>query len=203
MKIMVVGGGGREHAIIKTLKKKSGGYGALCAAWKRRHRRRRGLRPEEANDIDRTGGLFSRIRRRTLPWSPRKTRWLWRGGRIGRAGIPCFGPNVRAALIESRQGLREIYDEKNGNPTAAYEILTMRRRRFAIWRTCPCRRRQGGRPRARKRRYHCGNPGERQIAPYRRDDWARLRRKRRARRDRGMSRGPRWFQCLPSQIGKH
>ena len=123
MKIMVIGGGGREHAIIKKLRQSprvteiyalpgNGGIaqdavcvpiGAMDIAAQ--------VRFAQENGID-----FAVI----APDDP-----LVAGAvdALREAGIPCFGPDRRAAIIEGSKVFSKELMKKYGIPTAAYEVF--------------------------------------------------------------------------------
>ena len=124
MKLMVVGGGGREHAIIKSLKKNpdvteiyalpgNGGIAAdaVCVAI--------GATDIEAqvkfakdNSID-----FAVV-------APDDPLVLGAVDALEAAGVPCFGPNKAAAILEGSKVFSKNLMKKYGIPTAAYEVFT-------------------------------------------------------------------------------
>lgn len=124
MKIMVVGGGGREHAIIKKLKENSGidmlfalpGNGgmaadAICVNI-------------SATDID---GIVSFARENGIDYAivaPDDPLVLGCVDRLNEIGVPCFGPNAKAAIIEGSKAFSKNLMKKYAIPTAAYEVFT-------------------------------------------------------------------------------
>ena len=124
MKLMVVGGGGREHAIIKSLKKNpdvteiyalpgNGGIAAdaVCVGI--------GATDIEAqvkfaleNGID-----FAVV-------APDDPLVLGAVDALEAAGVPCFGPNKAAAILEGSKVFSKNLMKKYGIPTAAYEVFT-------------------------------------------------------------------------------
>ena len=123
MKILVVGGGGREHAIIKTLKKSprvseifaapgNGGIAAdaVCTGI--------GAKDLEAittfakeNAID-----FAVV-------APDDPLVLGAVDMLEAAGIPCFGPNKAAAILEGSKVFSKDLMKKYNIPTAAYRVF--------------------------------------------------------------------------------
>ena len=107
MKVLVVGGGGREHAIIKKLKENktisqifalpgNGGMAkdATCVNI-------------SATDLD---GIVSFAKENTVDYAvvaPDDPLVLGCVDRLNEIGVPCFGPNANAAIIEG-----SISDEK-------------------------------------------------------------------------------------------
>lgn len=124
MKIMVIGGGGREHAIIKALKKNpelrsiyalpgNGGIAkdAVCV-------------PIDAKDVEaqvrfarETGIDFAVV-------APDDPLVLGAVDALEEAGIPCFGPEAKAAIIEGSKVFSKNLMKKYGIPTAAYAIFS-------------------------------------------------------------------------------
>ena len=123
MKLLVVGGGGREHAIIKKLKENpsvtqiiaapgNGGIAAdaVCV-------------PVGAKDID---GLVALAQREPVDYAvvaPDDPLVLGAVDALTAAGIPCFGPNRAAAIIEGSKVFSKHLMKKYGIPTAAYETF--------------------------------------------------------------------------------
>lgn len=123
MKIMVVGGGGREHAIIKKLKESknvseiyalpgNGGIAAdaVCV-------------DIGAKEIDKivefavTNGIEYAV---VAPDDPLV---LGAVDALNAAGIPCFGPDKKAAIIEGSKVFSKELMKKYHIPTAAYEVF--------------------------------------------------------------------------------
>ncbi len=124
MKLMVVGGGGREHAIVKKLKEDpevetiyavpgNGGIAqdAVCV-------------PEiGAKEIDK---LVSFAREKDIDFAvvaPDDPLVMGAVDALEAAGIPCFGPRKRAALIEGSKAFAKDLMLRYGIPTANCEIF--------------------------------------------------------------------------------
>ncbi|MBQ2001544.1 MAG: phosphoribosylamine--glycine ligase [Clostridia bacterium] len=123
MKIMVVGGGGREHAIIKKLKKSekvteifalpgNGGIAAdaVCVNI-------------GAKDID---GIVNFAKENKIDYAvvaPDDPLVLGCVDALNKIGVPCFGPNADAAIIEGSKVFSKNLMKKYGIPTAQYEIF--------------------------------------------------------------------------------
>ena len=125
MKLAVVGGGGREHVIIKTLKKNktidtiyaipgNGGIArdAICV-------------PDiKATDID---GVVSFCEDKKIDYvvvAPDDPLVLGMVDALKAAGIPAFGPEKKAAIIEGSKVFSKNLMKKYGIPTAQYEVFT-------------------------------------------------------------------------------
>ncbi len=122
--VMVVGGGGREHAIIKTLKKNkditriyalpgNGGIAAdaECVAI-------------GAKDID---GIVEFARTHSIDYAvvaPDDPLVLGAVDALSAIGIPCFGPEAKAAIIEGSKVFSKNLMKKYNIPTAAFEVFT-------------------------------------------------------------------------------
>lgn len=124
MKIMVIGGGGREHAIIKKLKQSpkvdiiyaspgNGGIArdAVCT----------GIGATYVSailDFARNNGIdFSVV-------APDDPLVLGLVDELEKIGIPCFGPNKAAAIIEGSKVFSKNLMKKYSIPTAGYEVFT-------------------------------------------------------------------------------
>lgn len=124
MKILVVGGGGREHAIIKKLKENkdiekiyaapgNGGIAAdaECVAI--------GAKEIEA--------LVAFAKEQTIDYcvvAPDDPLVLGAVDAMNEAGVPCFGPNKAAAIIEGSKVFSKNLMKKYGIPTAEYETFS-------------------------------------------------------------------------------
>ncbi len=124
MKIMVVGGGGREHAIIKKLKENkditkiyalpgNGGMkdDAECVAI-------------GAKDIP---AIVDFAKVNAIDFAvvaPDDPLVLGCVDALEEIGVPCFGPNKPAAIIEGSKVFSKNLMKKYGIPTAAYEVFS-------------------------------------------------------------------------------
>jgi phosphoribosylamine--glycine ligase len=123
MKIMVVGGGGREHAIIKALKKNKSvetifalpGNGGIAADAT--------CVDIGAKDIDAIVkfALDNKIDYAVV--APDDPLVLGAVDALNAVGIPCFGPDKKAAIIEGSKAFSKDLMKKYNIPTAAYEIF--------------------------------------------------------------------------------
>ncbi len=124
MDILVVGGGGREHAVIKALKKsrRAGkiyalpGNGGIAADAE--------CVPVKATDID---GILSFARAKKVDFAvvtPDDPLVLGCVDALESVGVPCFGPNKAAAIIEGSKVFSKELMKKYNIPTAASETFT-------------------------------------------------------------------------------
>ena len=137
MKILVVGGGGREHAIIRKLKENkavetvyalpgNGGIArdAVCV-------------PIGACDID---GIVAFAKENGVDYAvvaPDDPLVLGCVDRLEEAGIPCFGPEAKAAIIEGSKVFSKNLMKKYGIPTAAFEVFDDMEKALAYLETAP------------------------------------------------------------------
>ncbi|MBQ7309277.1 MAG: phosphoribosylamine--glycine ligase [Clostridia bacterium] len=137
MKLMVVGGGGREHAIIKKLKENpaveviyalpgNGGIAAdaICT----------GI---GAKDID---AIVRFAKENAIDFAvvaPDDPLVLGAVDALEAIGIPCFGPNKDAAIIEGSKVFSKNLMKKYGIPTAAYEVFDNMEAALAYLETAP------------------------------------------------------------------
>ena len=137
MRILVVGGGGREHTIIKKLRENksiteifalpgNGGMAkdATCVNI-------------GATDLD---GIVAFAKENAIDYAvvaPDDPLVLGCVDRLGELGIPCFGPDAKAAIIEGSKAFSKDLMKKYNIPTAAYEIFTEIDKALEYVKTCP------------------------------------------------------------------
>ncbi len=137
MKLMVIGGGGREHAIIKKLKENKDvekiyalpGNGGIA------------LDAEcvniSATDID---GIVAFAKDNAIDYAvvaPDDPLVLGCVDALNAIGIPCFGPNKNAAIIEGSKVFSKNLMKKYGIPTAQYEVFTDAEKALEYVKTAP------------------------------------------------------------------
>ena len=137
MKVMVIGGGGREHAIIKKLRESSeitelyalpgnGGIAsdAVCV-------------DIGAKDIATQVKFAVENKIDYAVVAPDDPLCLGAVDELTAAGIPCFGPDKRAAIIEGSKVFSKNLMKKYGIPTAAYEVFDDESAALAYLETAP------------------------------------------------------------------
>ena len=135
MDILVVGGGGREHAVIKALKasRRAGkiyalpGNGGIAADAE--------CVPIKATDI---AGIVEFARTKNVDFAvvtPDDPLVLGCVDALEAVGVPCFGPNKNAAIIEGSKVFSKNLMKKYGIPTAASETFTSAQEALAYLRT--------------------------------------------------------------------
>ena len=124
MKVMVVGGGGREHAIIKALKKSrdveeifalpgNGGIAADATCVN-----------IAAKDIPAIVNFAKEKKIDYAVVAPDDPLVLGAVDALNDVGVPCFGPNKAAAIIEGSKVFSKNFMKKYGIPTAKYEVFS-------------------------------------------------------------------------------
>lgn len=123
MKLLVIGGGGREHAIIKKLKENNditeifacpgnGGIAkdAECVSI-------------GATDIDSVVDFAVKMKIDFCVVAPDDPLVLGMVDALEAKGIPCFGPDKKAAIIEGSKVFSKELMKKYNIPTAKYEVF--------------------------------------------------------------------------------
>lgn len=138
MKLMVIGGGGREHAIIKKLNENedielmfampgNGGMidDAVC------------LEGIAATNIESQISFAKRNEIDFAVVAPDDPLVLGAVDALEEAGIKCFGPNSRAAIIEGSKVFSKNLMKKYNIPTAQYEVFEDKEAALAYLETAP------------------------------------------------------------------
>lgn len=137
MKVMVVGGGGREHTIVKKIKENptvtelyalpgNGGIAqdAVCV-------------DIGAKDID---GIVAFAKEKAIDFAvvaPDDPLVLGAVDALEAIGVPCFGPNKNAAILEGSKVFSKNLMKKYHIPTAAYEVFDNAEDALAYLETAP------------------------------------------------------------------
>ncbi len=137
MKVMVVGSGGREHTIVKKIKENKevtalyvlpGNAGmaqdAVCV-------------DIGAKDID---GLVSFAKEKQIDFAvvaPDDPLVLGAVDALEAVGVPCFGPNKKAAILEGSKVFSKNLMKKYHIPTATYEVFDNAEQALAYLETAP------------------------------------------------------------------
>ena len=125
MKLMVIGGGGREHAIIKKLKENSAVEEIYCLPGNGGIAADAVCVPEiGAKDIPAQVEFAKAHRIDYAVVAPDDPLALGAVDALTEAGIPCFGPDKKAAVIEASKAFSKDLMKKYGIPTAKYELFT-------------------------------------------------------------------------------
>ena len=137
MNVMVIGSGGREHAIIKKIKENpnvdkiyalpgNGGIAqdAICVNIGAKEIEKQ-VEFAISNNID-----FAIV-------APDDPLVLGAVDELEKAGIKCFGPNKKAAIIEGRKNFAKNLMKKYNIPTAKYEVFSDSKEAIKYLETAP------------------------------------------------------------------
>ncbi|MDD5791508.1 MAG: phosphoribosylamine--glycine ligase, partial [Erysipelotrichaceae bacterium] len=124
MKLMVVGGGGREHALIRKLKENRNIDEIYCLPGN-------GGIAKDATCVDIKATDLQAIEEFAVSKgidyavvAPDDPLAMGLVDILEKRGIPCFGPNQKAAIIESSKAFAKDLMKRYGIPTAKYETFT-------------------------------------------------------------------------------
>ena len=124
MKVLIVGGGGREHAIAKKLAESpeitamyaapgNGGMAALCECV-----------PIKATEIEAIAAFAKKQAVDFVVVAPDDPLCMGLVDLLMAEGIPAFGPEKKAAVIEGSKVFAKKLMKKYGIPTAKYEVFS-------------------------------------------------------------------------------
>ncbi len=119
MDILVIGGGGREHAVIQTLKKSPKCGKIYCLPGNGGIARDAECYPVKATDLDGIAEFAKTHPVDLAVVTPDDPLVLGLVDRLEALGIPCFGPEKKAAIIEGSKVFSKHLMQKYGIPTAA------------------------------------------------------------------------------------
>ena len=136
MKLMVIGGGGREHAIVKKLKENPlvetifalPGNGGIAADAR--------CVDIAATDIEAIVAFATAKKIDFAVVTPDDPLVLGAVDALESAGIPCFGPEKKAAIIEGSKAFSKDLMRRYNIPTAQYEVFTDRTAALAYLESC-------------------------------------------------------------------
>ena len=137
MKVIVVGGGGREHAIVKKLKENQAVTELYCLPGNGGIARDAVCVPIGATDLE---GILAFAKERKIDYAvvaPDDPLALGAVDLLEAAGIPCFGPNKKAAVIEASKVFAKELMKRYGIPTAKYETFDDMEKALRYLRTAP------------------------------------------------------------------
>ena len=124
MKIMVIGGGGREHAIIKKLRENKDITEIFALPGNGGIARDATCVPIGATDIEKITEFAKSESIDYAVVAPDDPLVLGCVDALNAIGIPCFGPEAKAAIIEGSKVFSKNLMKKYGIPTAKYEVFT-------------------------------------------------------------------------------
>ena len=124
MKLMVIGGGGREHAIVKALKRNPAVETIACLPGNGGIAADAVCVPIGAKDIPAQVDFALSHGIDYAVVAPDDPLALGAVDALTAAGIPCFGPDAKAAVIESSKVFAKELMKKYGIPTAEYQVFS-------------------------------------------------------------------------------
>ena len=125
MNLLVIGGGGREHAIVKKLKENPAVETIYCAPGNGGIAADAVCVPEiGAKDISAQVDFAKTHSIDFAVVAPDDPLVLGAVDALEAAGIPCFGPEAKAAIIEGSKVFSKDLMKKYHIPTAKYETFT-------------------------------------------------------------------------------
>lgn len=124
MKLLVVGGGGREHAIIKKLKENPSVKEIFALPGNGGIARDATCVDIAATDLDGVANFAKENKIDYAVVAPDDPLVLGLVDLLSNIGIPCFGPNKAAAIIEGSKAFSKELMKKYNIPTAKYEIFS-------------------------------------------------------------------------------
>ncbi len=135
MKILVVGGGGREHAVIKAIKKNENVECIFAAPGNGGMANDATLVDIKATDVEKMVAFAVENAIDYAVVTPDDPLCLGMVDALTEKGIPCFGPNKNAAIIEGSKAFSKDLMKKYGIPTASYEVFTDKEKALAYLKT--------------------------------------------------------------------
>ena len=137
MNILVVGGGGREHAIIKKLKENKTVERIYALPGNGGIARDAQCVNISATDINAIVEFALENKIDYAVVAPDDPLVLGCVDALNEKGIPCFGPNKAAAIIEGSKVFSKNLMKKYGIPTAAYEVFDSAEKALEYLETAP------------------------------------------------------------------
>ncbi len=137
MKVMVVGGGGREHAIIKKLKENNSITEIFALPGNGGMANDATLVNIGAKDIKAQVEFAKNHNIDYAVVAPDDPLVLGAVDALTDAGIPCFGPDKRAAIIEGSKVFSKNLMKKYNIPTAEYEVFNNKEDALKYLETAP------------------------------------------------------------------
>lgn len=124
MKVLVVGSGGREHAVIRALKNSKEIDEIICAPGNGGISALAKCVDIKATDVEAMVNYAKDNEVDFCVVTPDDPLALGMADAMEQAGVPSFGPNQKAAIIEASKAFSKNLMKKYSIPTASYEIFT-------------------------------------------------------------------------------
>lgn len=137
MKIMVVGGGGREHAIIKKLLENKTVEKIYCLPGNGGISRDAECVPISSTDIPAIVDFAAKTKIDYAVVAQDDPLILGCVDELNKIGVPCFGPDKKAAIIEGSKVFSKDFMKRHGIPTATYEVFDDPKKALEYLKTAP------------------------------------------------------------------
>ena len=124
MRVLVVGGGGREHAIIRRLKESRRVTQLFALPGNAGISQDAACIPGKATDVEAIVTAAKEYEIDFVVVAPDDPLVLGAVDRLREEGIPAFGPDAKAAIIEGSKVFAKNLMRKYNIPTAGYEVFT-------------------------------------------------------------------------------
>jgi phosphoribosylamine--glycine ligase len=122
MNILVVGSGGREHALAWKIKQSPLVKRLVAAPGNPGMDRLAELYPVKATDVEGLVALARDMRADLVVVGPETALEAGLADRLATANIPCFGPTMKAAQLETSKAFSKAFMERHEIPTAGYGV---------------------------------------------------------------------------------
>ena len=136
MKVLVVGGGGREHAIIKKIKENKNITDLFAIPGNGGIAKDATCIDIGAKDIDKIVEFAKNENIDFTVVAPDDPLVLGAVDALNAVGIPCFGPDKKAAIIEGSKVFSKNLMKKYNIPTATYETFDNKEKALAYLKEC-------------------------------------------------------------------
>jgi phosphoribosylamine--glycine ligase len=123
MNILLIGSGGREHALAWKIKQSSLVKRLVIAPGNPGMERLGELRPIKPTDTEALVALAREIRADLVVVGPESALEAGIADRLAPHGIPCFGPTMKAAQLETSKAFTKEFCSRWDIPTAAYGVF--------------------------------------------------------------------------------
>ena len=123
MDVLVVGGGGREHALVWALQRSESVDNVYCAPGNAGIARHVTCWPIQAGDVASLAHAAQEHLVDLVVVGPEVPLAAGITDTLKDVGIPCFGPQKRAAILEGSKAFAKAFMRRHGIPTADFEVF--------------------------------------------------------------------------------
>ena len=137
MNVMVIGGGGREHAIVKKLRENPEITALYALPGNGGMAREATCVPIGATDLPAIAAFAKEKAIDYAVVTPDDPLVLGAVDLLEGQGVPCFGPNKAAAMLEGSKAFAKDFMQRHNIPTAAYKTFTDPEAALSYVASCP------------------------------------------------------------------